>query len=174
MFGSHPLVRTYLHFQTRTFWLIPIVNWAIRRSVYGGWSLFFLFLSIAWHTKHFVNFCVINALQYFMLVCVKSTSKREIEKKFVACEWEGEKNARNQSYNKLFTLHLMKLLSSTRDIPAKSFSPCQSGIYYTETDLLHATLVFERFNCWRRIGAIFLLPFSKTIFFWCDFGRCFL
>lgn len=30
------LIRTYLHFQTRTFWLISIVNWAIRRRMFMG------------------------------------------------------------------------------------------------------------------------------------------
>lgn len=55
------LIRTYLHFQTRTFWLISIVNWAIRRSVYGGWLFF-----CDRHRKS----DVINTLQYFIVDCV--------------------------------------------------------------------------------------------------------
>lgn len=57
--------RTIFTFSNTHFWLIPIVNWAIRRNIYGTF-----FVVVA---KHFVN--LINTLQYFMLVCVKSTSK---------------------------------------------------------------------------------------------------
>lgn len=104
VFGSHPLVRTYLHFQTRTFWLIPIVNWAIRRIVYGGRSFFFslFFHRLAYKALRqflrdkciavfYARLCEIN-VQTTKLPC------REIEKKWVACEWERKKNARNQSY----------------------------------------------------------------------------
>lgn len=68
---SYSAIRAHIRIQTRTFWLIPIVNWAISRGIYGA------FFSSVNHIVKLTNdkctaviYCRVCVLCFYVCICL--------------------------------------------------------------------------------------------------------